>query len=134
MPTNDELKKHREILFAQFPPNQVPEAAADLQRMQELAVQALQERRAVGVDYQLTEHTLAEIEEHLLGQGFHLDNTLFNKLKRALIHYVEETQLHNLDAPEKRLKPSAQEAYIQAWEHRPHGDHDDTPPEWREYK
>jgi hypothetical protein len=56
------------------------------------------------------------------------------KLTRALIYYVEETQLHNIGAPEKRLKRSAQEAYVQAWEHHPHGDHDETPPEWREYK
>ncbi|MDQ5915961.1 MAG: hypothetical protein QG584_1854, partial [Pseudomonadota bacterium] len=24
--------------------------------------------------------------------------------------------------------------YVHAWEQHPHGDHDDTPPEWREYK
>lgn len=53
---------------------------------------------------------------------------------RALIYYVEETQLHNLDAPERPLKKSQHEAYTHAWERHPHGDHDDTPPEWREYK
>ncbi len=132
--TSDDLKKHREISFAKFPPDQVPEAADDVQQMEEIAVQIYLEKRALGVDYQLTDHTLAEIEEHLVDQGYHLDNTLMNKLHRALIHYVEETQLHNLDAPEKRLKRSADEAYVQAWEHRPHGDHDDTPPEWRDYK
>lgn len=135
MTTSDDLKKHREIVFAKFPPDQVPVAADDLQRMQEIAVQAILDKRAVGIDYQLTDHTLAEIESHLVDQGFHLDNTLMNKLKRALIHYIEETQLHNLDAPEKLTKQVAQdEAYVHAWEHRPHGDHDDTPPEWREYK
>ena len=51
-----------------------------------------------------------------------------------LIYYVEDTQLHNIGAPEKRLKRSASEAYVKAWEHHPHGDHDDTPPEWRDYK
>jgi len=132
--TSDELKKQREIIFAKFPPDQVPEAADDLQRLEELAVQAYCEKRAVEVEYQLTDHTLQEIEEHLLDHGYHLDNALMNKLRRALIHYVEETQLHNLGAPEKRLKRSAQEAYVQDWKHRPHGDHDETPPEWREYK
>ncbi len=53
---------------------------------------------------------------------------------RALIYYVEETQLHNLDAPDRLLKKSQHEAYTHAWERHPHGDHDDTPPEWREYK
>ncbi len=132
--TSDELRKQREIIFAKFPPDQAPGAADDLQRLEELAVQAYREKHAVGVEYQLTDHTLQEIEEHLLDHGYHLDNALLNKLRRALIHYVEETQLHNLGAPEKRLKRSQQEGYVQAWEKQPHGDHDDTPPEWRDYK
>lgn len=129
-----DLKKNREILFSKFPPAQVPEAADDLQRLEALEVQPNLERRAVGVRYELTQHTLLELEEHLEDKGYHLDNTLFSKLTRALIHYVEDTQLHNLGAPEKRLKRTSQQAYVKAWEHHPHGDHDDTPPEWREYK
>ena len=133
MPGTD-LKKKREILFSKFPPGQVPEAADDLKHLDEVDVEPRFEKRALGVEYELTHHTLADLEDHLVDKGYHLDNTLMSKLTRALIHYVEETQLHNLGAPEKRLKPSADEAYVQAWEHRPHGDHDDTPPEWREYK
>lgn len=133
MVAND-LKKRREILFAKFPPGQVPEAADDLQRIDEVEVAPQTEKRVVGVSYELQQHTLLELEDHLEDKGYHLDNTLLNKLTRALIHYVEDTQLHNLGAPEKRLKRSAEEAYVKAWEHHPHGDHDDTPPEWREYK
>lgn len=129
-----DLRKKREILFAKFPPGQEPEAADDLQRLGELDAEPHCEKRAVGVEYDLQNHTLQELEDHLEDKGYHLDNTLLSKLSRALIHYVEDTQLHNLEAPEKRLKRSSQEAYVQAWEHRPHGDHDDTPPEWREYK
>ncbi|MCB4359432.1 hypothetical protein [Quatrionicoccus australiensis] len=132
--TSTDLKKHREILFSKFPPGQVPEAADDLKRLEEVEVAARTEKRAVGVTYELQQHTLEELEGHLEDKGYHLDNTLMSKLTRALIHYVEDTQLHNLGAPEKRLKRSADEAYVKAWEHRPHGDHDDTPPEWREYK
>lgn len=131
---NPDLKKNREILFAKFPPGQVPEAADDLGRLPEVAVDPRVEKRAVGVSYELTEHTLEELEVHLEDKGYHLDNTLMSKLTRALIHYIEDTQLHNLGAPEKRLKRSSQEAYGKAWEHHPHGDHDETPPEWREYK
>ena len=132
--SSSDLKKHREILFAKFPPGQVPEAADDLGRLDEVETAPKLEKRSVGVTYELQQHTLQELEEHLEDKGYHLDNTLMNKLTRALIHYVEDTQLHNLDAPETRLKRAPQEAYIKAWEHRPHGDHDDTPPEWREYK
>ncbi len=129
-----DLKKKREIVFSKFPPGQVPEAADDLGHLAAIEVEAKLEKRAVEVVYELTEHTLRDLDEHLVDKGFHLDNTLLTKLTRALIYYVEETQLHNIGAPEKRLKRSAQEGYVHAWELRPHGDHDDTPPEWREYK
>ncbi len=129
-----ELKKNREILFSKFPPGQVPEAADDLKHLEDVAVQAKLENRSLGVSYDLQQHTLRELDEHLVDKGYHLDNTLLTKLTRALIYYVEDTQLHNVGAPEKRLKRSSQEAYVQAWGHHPHGDHDDTPPEWREYK
>lgn len=129
-----DLKKKREILFSKFPPGQVPEAADDLQHLEAVEVDPQFEKRSVGVSYELTDHTLRELDEHLVEKGFHLDNTLMTKLTRALIYYVEETQLHNIGAPEKRLKRSAQEAYVHAWEHHPHGDHDETPPEWRDYK
>ncbi|HRH14365.1 MAG TPA: hypothetical protein PK225_08415 [Azonexus sp.] len=129
-----DLKKKREILFARFPPGQVPEAANDLEHIAEIDVQPKFEKRALAVSYDLSVHTLRELDEHLIDRGYHLDNTLMSKLTRALVYYVEDTQLHNMAAPEKRLKRSAQEAYVHAWEHHPHGDHDDTPPEWREYK
>jgi hypothetical protein len=134
MMSGPDLKKKREILFSKFPPGQVPEAADDLQHLETLEVDPKFEKRSVGVSYELTDHTLRELDEHLVEKGFHLDNTLMTKLTRALIYYVEETQLHNIGAPEKRLKRSAQEAYVKAWEHHPHGDHDETPPEWREYQ
>ncbi len=127
------LYKQREILFAKFPPGQVPEASDHLAAKEELEVAPHVEKRVVEVGYELTQYTLGDLEEELVEKGFHLDNTLFSKLTRALIHYVEETQLHNLEAPEHRLKRS-DEAYVRAWEQHPHGDHDDTPPEWREYK
>jgi len=129
----EDLYKKREILFAKFPPGQVPEASDHLAAKDELDVLPHVEKRTVGVGYELTHYTLGELEEELVEKGFHLDNTLLAKLTRALIHYVEETQLHNLDAPRRQLKRS-DEAYVHAWEQHPHGDHDDTPPEWREYK
>ena len=35
--SDTDLKKHREILFAKFPPGQVPEAADQLRRLDGLA-------------------------------------------------------------------------------------------------
>ncbi|MCE1170647.1 hypothetical protein [Azovibrio restrictus] len=131
--TDSDLHKRREILFSRFPPGQIPEAADHLHRLENLSTEAKLEKRAVDVSYDLRHHTLENLENQLQDKGFHLDNTLMSKLVRALIYYVEETQLHNLGATERPLKQS-QEAYVQAWERHPHGDHDETPPEWREYK
>ena len=128
------IRKERSILFAKFPPGQIPEASDFLDKIEHLEVEPLIEQRTLDVAYDLYEHSLEEIETTLQDKGFHLDNTLLNKLMRALIYYVEETQLHNLEAPERLLKKSQNEAYTHAWEQHPHGDHDDTPPEWREYK
>jgi hypothetical protein len=128
------IRKERSILFASLPPGQVPEASDFLGRIERLEVEAHAERLAVEVAYDLNDHSLEELEGALESKGFHLDSTLMSKLIRALIYYVEETQLHNLGAPERLLKKSQNEAYTHAWERHLHGDHDDTPPEWREYK
>ena len=133
--TNTEpMRKEREILFAQFPPDQVCPACEFLAQQEDVQASPKADQLTVEVIYDLRDYTLAALENELKIQGFHLDNTLFSKLMRALIDYVEETQLHNLGAPRRLLKKSQTEAYTQAWERHPHGDHDDTPPEWREYK
>jgi len=128
------IRKERTIQFSKFPPGQVPEASDYLGKLESLEVESLDENRALGVAYDLREHSLQTLEGSLEDKGYHLDNTLMSKMMRALIYYVEETQLHNLEAPDKPMKRSQSEAYTHAWERHPHGDHDDTPPEWREYK
>ena len=92
--TNADLKKKREILFAKFPPGQVRKRLTTCKHWMKFAVEPKHEKRVVGVSYELTQHTLEELEGHLEDKGFHLDNTLMSKLTRALIHYVEDTQLH----------------------------------------
>ena len=128
------IRKERNILFGKLPPGQVSDASGFLEKLERLDVEPHNERLAIGVAYDLHDHSLEELETTLQSKGFHLDSTLMTKLMRALIYYVEETQLHNLSAPERLLKKSQNEAYTQAWERHPHGDHDETPPEWREYK
>lgn len=128
------IRKERSVLFAKLPPGQVAEASDFLSSLGHLEVESHVERRLIAVAYDLHEHSLQEIESRLEDRGHHLDSTLMSKMMRALIYYVEETQLHNLGAPDRLLKKSQNEAYTHAWEKHPHGDHDDTPPEWREYK
>ena len=128
------IRKERSIQFAEIPPGQVPEAADFLGGLERLEIRPRSGELTIDVAYDLHDHSLEELESALEDKGFHLDCSLLNKLIRALIYYVEETEIHNLDAPTRLLKKSQNEAYIQAWERHPHGDHDDTPPEWREYK
>lgn len=128
-----DTQKRREILFSRLPPGQVPEAADLLAGLEGVSATPNLDKRSVVVSYNLTDYTLQGLEAGLIDQGFHLDNTLMSRIMRAFFYYVEETQLHNLGAPERSLK-SAPKGYAKAWEQHPHGDHDDTPPEWREYK
>lgn len=128
------IRKERTLRFAELPAGQVPVASDFLGGLAGLEVAPNLADRSIDVAYDLHEHSLEELESTLEDKGFHLECSLLNKLIRALIYYVEETEIHNLDAPRRLLKKSQNEAYTHAWERHPHGDHDDTPPEWREYK
>ncbi|GHU03242.1 hypothetical protein FACS1894158_01200 [Betaproteobacteria bacterium] len=130
----DPIRKERAIRFQELPPDQVPEAADFLGGLAGLEIVPHPAGHSIALAYDLHEHSLEELESVLEDKGFHLESSLLNKLLRALIYYSEETEIHNLDAPRRLLKKSQNEAYINAWEHHPHGDRDDTPSEWREYK
>ncbi|WIM05187.1 MAG: hypothetical protein OHM77_10840 [Candidatus Nitricoxidivorans perseverans] len=124
-------RKHREIRFAKLPPGQAEEARAFLTTLSHLEIAPGLAPNSLSVWYEIGETTLKELESALLGKGFNLSNTLICKLMRALVYYCEETQLDNLRRPTRLLKDS-NEVYSRAWEHHPHGDHDDTPPDFRE--
>ena len=125
--------KRRELRFSTLPENQTQRALILLRGLDGLRVERIEGRRALSVSYDIFDYTLEGLEEALMQQGFHLDNSLFSKLTRALIRYCEQTQLHTLRSPQRLIKKS-NEVYVKAWEHHLHGDHDDTPPELREYK
>lgn len=127
------LEKLREIRFRPLPPGQVERALASLRQLPGLGVEPGHRPLAVMVHYSILDYSLEVLESALAEAGFHLDQSLFVKLRRALINFCEETQRHNLLSPERLIKQS-DEVYIKAYEHHPHGDHDDTPPELREYK
>ncbi|MDP2810892.1 MAG: hypothetical protein Q8O34_12155 [Rhodocyclaceae bacterium] len=124
-------RKHREIRFTKFPPGQAEEALAFLSTLDPLEVAAGLTPNSLSVWYEISEYTLKGLEGALMGKGFNLSNTLICKLMRALVYYCEETQLDNLRRPIRLLKDS-DEVYSRVWEHHPHGDHDDTPPDYRE--
>lgn len=127
------IQKQRELRFKALPPGQVERAHHSLCMLKGLQVERCANPLALTVRYSVLEYSMEMLEDALREAGFALDNTLYMKLVRALVYFCEETQRHNLESPERLIKKS-NEVYIQAWDHHPHGDHDDTPPELREYK
>lgn len=127
-------RKHREIRFCKLKQDQqVADAIALLSTLPQLEVAPGSLPNGVSVWYEISDHCMEGLEKLLEDRGFHLENTLYCKLIRALVYFTEETQRRNMVQPERLIKKS-HEVYSQAWEHHPHGDHDETPPELREYK
>ena len=127
------VAKTREISFKDFPPGQAAQAWRSLAALRGVQVEAGRDELTLVVHYNVLDFTLQLLDEALVNAGFHLDRSLLIRLHRALIYYVEDTQVHNLRSPERLIKQS-HEVYIQAYAHHPHGDRDDTPPELREFK
>lgn len=127
------LRKHRELRFAKVPTGQAEQAGQLLAGLKGLHVEAGLAANSLSVWYDVTDYTMEGLEHALVHQGFHLSSSLYCKLVRALVHYSEETQLRNMRVPERLIKKS-HEVYSKVWEHHPHGDHDDTPPDLREQK
>ncbi len=126
-------RKHREIRFFKLKPNQVDDALALLSTLPGLEVAPGTQPNGISVWYEIADHCMECLETLLTDRGFHLETALYYKLIRALVYFSEETQRRNLGQPERLIKKS-HDVYSKAWEHHSHGDHDDTPPELREYK
>jgi hypothetical protein len=127
-----DLEKDREIVFHALPVGQVERALILLEGMDGLTVVAGIEANYLLVRYNVCEYTLEGLESALSNQGFHLDNSLLSKLKRALAYFCESVQRRNVAANEPDIK--SQQAFVKVYERRLHGDSDETPEEWRDYK
>ena len=125
-------EKDRQLSFAPLPVGQAKDALLLLHDLPHLTVLNTVGETGLLIRYELPFYTLEKIEFALIDQGFHLDNSLLNKLRRALIHYFETMQCQNMTQPEQSAR--SKRIFAQVYEHHAHGDHDDTPPEWREYR
>jgi hypothetical protein len=123
--------KRREIRFTKMPPEQARKAAELLSGLEYLEVSGGPHPRGITVSYDLVDYTYEGLEKALRNLGYHLDNSIYCKIVRALVYFTEETQLRNLKEPARLIKQSNQ-VYIKAYQHHPHGDRDDTPAEVRE--
>jgi len=84
------------------------------------------------ISYDLRTVNLEIIETALSEVGFHLDNSLMCKLRRALCHFTEETQCLNMGYhPDSK---TTRDIYIHRYLRLPHGCRDERPEYWREYR
>ena len=127
-----DLEKDREIVFHPLPPGQAERARVLLEGLDGLTVMTAADGCRLQVRYHVCEYTLEGLESALVEQGFHLDNSLLTKLKRALTYFCEGVQRRNVAANEPDIK--SQQAFMKVYERHLHGDRDDTPEEWRFYK
>lgn len=127
-----DLEKKREIVFHSLPNGQVERALVLLEGLDGLKVSVGDTPRSLVVSYHICEYTLEGLENALANQGFHLDNSLICKLKRSLAYFTESVQRSNVEANEPDLK--SQQAFMKVYDRHLHGDRDETPEEWRDYK
>jgi hypothetical protein len=124
-------RKQRELRFDHLHPEHVEEARKLLSGLEGMEVERGVVSDSLLIGYEIGEYSLEGLEAALVRQGFHLDNSVYSKVVRALVYFCEETQMRNMRVPERLIKKS-HEVYSKAWEHHPHGDHDETPPELRQ--
>ena len=127
-----DLEKIREIVFHDLPSGQAEHALVLLEGLEGLVATVGSDGSRLLVRYHICEYTLEGLETALASQGFHLDNSLMSKLKRALAYFSESVQRSNVAADEPDIK--SQQAFMKVYENHLHGDRDDTPEEWRGYK
>jgi hypothetical protein len=126
-----DIRKRREIVFHPLPPGQIRRALDLLNALPGIKADESGEV-SVQIEYCIDMYCLEEIETMLGSNGFHLEGSLLILFKRNLAYYCERVQRENLGKPEPRTKNYP--AHIEGWTKRPHGDHDETPAEWRQYK
>jgi hypothetical protein len=100
-------------------------------------VQGIVEVRAlmpdcIQVRYDIRQLTLQTIESALAEVGFHLDNSLLSKVKRALFYYTEETQLMNWGYQNDQAS-STLDVFVSCYNQREHGCRDERPEYLRQY-
>jgi hypothetical protein len=130
----EDLHKRREIAFCTLhpDPNQAGSAAALLLEIDGVHRVEVIDAGTLAVHYHLLAVCLADIETLLQHNGFHLDNRLVHKVKRALYHYMEETQRANLGCANGEAN-CTQKVFVNRYRKREHGCQDDRPEHWRRY-
>ena len=127
------LFSHHDLRLSALTEDEITKALVVLHAQPGLSVLRMAQTNVLHLDYALAQCSLRMIENLLIGHGVALDDSVGARMRRALTHFREDTQIRNAASPQRLIKQSNQ-VYVKAYEHHPHGDHDDTPPELREIK
>ena len=131
---DSERIRHRELAFAPVheDPHQARSAMLLLDDIEGIENLELIDDLHLRVSYRIEFVCLRLIEDALAYAGFHLDNSLLSKLKRALYYYSEDVQRDNLGC-ERGEHNCIQKVFINRYQHLRHGCRDDRPEHWRRY-
>ena len=129
-----ELQKERVLMFRDDPANQLEQAYLLLSGLDNFHVERGARPNSLLIRYSIQHYSLEALEKALAREGFRIEERLIDRIKKYLVHYCEDVQYHNLKTPEPRTKNNSQEIFVKAYDHHPHGNHDDTPKELREFK
>ncbi|MEN8170563.1 MAG: hypothetical protein ABFS08_10100 [Pseudomonadota bacterium] len=128
-----ELVKHREIRFCHLHPDtqQAHSASLLLSGVEGVHLLRPHDSYLLDVSYDITCLNLSLIEDVLIDLGYHLDNSLMVKLKRALYYYTEEIERANLGIDECGC--ADRQVFINRYQKLRHGCRDQRPEHWRNY-
>ena len=129
----EETIKHREIRFSALNPNAgyAHSATLLLNGIEGILRVHPHEHHILHISYDITYITLSVIDDALVDLGYHLDNTLMSKLKRALYYYTEENERINLGLENGQV--CNRQVFINRYQRLQHGCRDERPEYWRSY-
>jgi len=128
------LIKHREVRFCPLHHDRAQAHSASLLLADLDGVQRVVplDPLVMQISYDVTRLTLRVLDDVLNELGYHLDNSLMMKLKRALYYYTEETQRANLGL-DGNTAPRDVKVFVQRYAKLRHGCRDERPEHWRNY-
>lgn len=133
---NPDTLKHREIGFSEPHPDprQADSAVLVLSGIEGIVRVCIHDNtpNTICVSYDLQIISLSLIEDFLGELGFHLDNSLLCKLKRALYYFTEENQRNNL-VENHDQDHSTRDIFMRNYRCKSHGCRDERSEYWRKY-
>jgi hypothetical protein len=129
-----DLIKQRDISFCTLAKDPKPaySAALLLDGLDGVLRIAPQSTHLLTVEFSIHLVTLRLLHQVLTEVGFHLDNSVLYKIKNALYHYTEETQLANLGHVQGDSKSTTQ-IFINSYLQKTHGCQDERPHYFHRY-